>query len=498
MIVMGMMHTGNIYWTNQPQDSASQLKSPLSCRPTKSNAPHRACPLAMPSVDMHTSSRSLKSVHIPSPVSSASSQSTSLENTSHRVPVQVFEGHKRRVTCVCFYPDEGKLVSGSADRTLRIWDRETGAVKVLGGHTDWVREVDVSRDGKMVVSGSDDKTVRIWEEGSKDATHVLQGHNNSVYSVAFSPDSSRVVSGSSDDTMRVWLIGTGKPAFEPSKCHGHVNCVRYSPSGDKIASGAHSVQIWDAETGLGILLIKNSFVSSLAWTVDGTQVIGGGHRKVTIWNSYNGEHLYNWNAAHMYSNMTLITLSLSPAGTRLATCGHLEKTAFVSDVSSGKQVDALEHDRNIGGIIYSPSGQFIATACNDAKIRLWVAPTDNLAITLCASSFSSFLDRPAIPLTEPSRNDRMALDQFWDSPPSHQQTSPLPQRVFNKVKGMLTSLFARRPADVAQPVTPSSQLRLDHLTQLHIPQNPVRETIEQVEVAGGRDKTFLNVSCGRP
>jgi WD40 repeat protein len=55
-------------------------------------------------------------------------------------------------------------VSGSYDKTVRIWDASTGAeLNVLKGHTSWVNSVAISRDGMRIVSGSYDKTVRIWD-----------------------------------------------------------------------------------------------------------------------------------------------------------------------------------------------------------------------------------------------------------------------------------------------------------------------------------------------
>ncbi|KIJ07797.1 hypothetical protein PAXINDRAFT_89813, partial [Paxillus involutus ATCC 200175] len=315
---------------------------------------------------MHTSSLSVPSgiANVPPVILSTSSP----ESASHRVPEQVFEGHESQVKCVCFHPDEKKLVSGSDDGTLRIWDRTTGSVEVLSGHTDWVCDVDVSRDGELVVSGSDDTTVRMWNRELGETVHVFEGHENYVISVQFSADSRRVVSGSGDETARVWSVETGKLAFEPIKCHGRVYCVSYSPSGDRIASGADSVQIWNAETGSGLLSIRNSKVVSLAWTADGTYIIGGGRGKVTIWNSHNGQQLRTWQA---HNNVATIKLSLSPSGSHLATRGWNDKTAFVFDVSTGERVATLQHDEDVYGIVYSPSGQFIGTGCDDGRVYLW-------------------------------------------------------------------------------------------------------------------------------
>ncbi|KAF9220204.1 WD40 repeat-like protein [Gyrodon lividus] len=398
---------------------------------------------------------------------------------SHRMPVQVFEGHKHWVTCVCFYPDDNKIVSGSDDNTVRIWIRETGLVEVLSGHTRTVWEVDVSRDGKMVVSGSADTTVTIWNRESGETVHVFEGHQYTVYSVQFSTDSKRIASGSYDCTVRVWSVETGKLAFEPIKCHGNVWCVRFSPNGDRIASGANSVQIWDAETGKGpILEIRDSQVESLAWTLDGKHIIGGRQGNITIWNSRTGEQLRTWKAHSGW-----IRLKLSPTGTHLVTCDWDNKTAFLFDTSTGEQVAALQHDGNVSGIAYSRSGRFIAAACHD-KVYLTEAPSfeDQTKLPARAQSFSSFLDRPAIPpLAESSPHNGHGIHESLDSlsklpgTATHhaQQASPMHQRVLNKVGDIFTNLFARRPAIAAQ----NNDI------------GEVVQPVQSVQVAAGRDRT---------
>ncbi|KIJ12411.1 hypothetical protein PAXINDRAFT_171219, partial [Paxillus involutus ATCC 200175] len=308
-------------------------------------------------------------------VSPASVPSASSENASHQAPVQVFEGHENPVYCISFYPDESKLVSGSSDGTLCVWDRKMGAVQVLSGHTDRVCDVDVSWDGKMIVSGSMDKTVRIWDGESGETMRVFEGHEHWVRSVEFSRDSSRVVSGSDDGIVQVWSVETGELAFEPIKCCVDVYCVRYSPSGDRIASGGHSVHVWDAETGSGILSIRNSFkgITSLVWTADGTHLIGVGGRIVTIWSSRNGEQLRVWKAHDHISFIS--TLSLSPTSAHLVTSNWGENTAFVFDISTGEQVAVFNHDGSTSyGVAYSSSGSFIATGCKDTKVYVWAAP----------------------------------------------------------------------------------------------------------------------------
>ena len=102
-----------------------------------------------------------------------------------------------------------RIVSGSSDKTVRVWDASTGAeLNVLQGHTDWVHSVAFSMDGMRIVSGSEDKTVRMWDVLTGADLNVLKGHMRQVNSVAFSMDGMRIVSGSDDKTVRVWNVLT--------------------------------------------------------------------------------------------------------------------------------------------------------------------------------------------------------------------------------------------------------------------------------------------------
>ncbi|KAG1827447.1 WD40-repeat-containing domain protein [Suillus subaureus] len=75
----------------------------------------------------------------------------------------------------------------------------------LEGHTGWVNAVMISSDGNRIVSGSDDQTVRVWDmQTGKAVGAPFRGHTGPVRSVAISPDGKRIVSGSADKTIRVW------------------------------------------------------------------------------------------------------------------------------------------------------------------------------------------------------------------------------------------------------------------------------------------------------
>ena len=73
----------------------------------------------------------------------------------------------------------------------------------IAGHTGSIRAVAFSPDGTQVLTGSDDRTARVWDAASGKPIATLSGHPGHVWAVAFSPDGTRVLTGSDDDTARV-------------------------------------------------------------------------------------------------------------------------------------------------------------------------------------------------------------------------------------------------------------------------------------------------------
>jgi len=119
---------------------------------------------------------------------------------------QVLQGHTGAIQALAVQGT--RLVSGSWDRTIRVWAMGAGAAwaceRTLTGHTDWITCLATWRD--KIISGSADATVRIWDAatGALDAT--LTGHGGQVLGLAVGGD--RVFSASADGTIRSWAAGT--------------------------------------------------------------------------------------------------------------------------------------------------------------------------------------------------------------------------------------------------------------------------------------------------
>ena len=81
------------------------------------------------------------------------------------------------------------------------------------GHSGAIKSVSISLDGKYIVSGSHDKTIKIWDIKTAECLKTLEGHKYSVNSVAISPNGKYIVSGSSDSTIKIWNIKTGENIY---------------------------------------------------------------------------------------------------------------------------------------------------------------------------------------------------------------------------------------------------------------------------------------------
>ncbi len=125
---------------------------------------------------------------------------------------------RARSTSWLLLPD-GRLVSGSGDQTLRIWNLASGASRELEGHGHAISGLLIADGGQAVISASLDGTVRVWDlaaDGGAGLRHVLAGHEGAVLAIALSPDGKTLASGGADHTVQaVGLAGRPRAAEAP-------------------------------------------------------------------------------------------------------------------------------------------------------------------------------------------------------------------------------------------------------------------------------------------
>lgn len=241
----------------------------------------------------------LPSVSACSSPSQGGRQAAILEWIAVRNRINPSIGHTNSITSVAFSLDGRRVFSGSKDKTIRIWDVESGEVigLPLRGHAASVTCLAVSPEGKRLISASRDKKVRMWD--AETGAHIgLQpsGHDAPVTSIAFSPDGTRFVTGSEES--KILLCDASTLQIIGAPLYGHrdsVNSVAFSSDGNMIASGSsdRTVRMWDARTGqvMGSPLPHPSPVTSVYFSPDGKRVVSGSRDNLLrVWDVAKGYH----------------------------------------------------------------------------------------------------------------------------------------------------------------------------------------------------------------
>jgi WD40 repeat protein len=207
---------------------------------------------------------------------------------------------------VAFSPDRKQIVSGhNSSPFISIWDARTGApLTSFLGHSSPALSISFSPNGRWIASGSTDNKIRIHDvQHGGSLIHTMEAHADWVRAVAFSADSSRLASGGGDRIVRLWDPRTSKRLAEPFKGHSNdINSVAFSPDGKWLASGSSSpdstVRIWDLSRGLSSstgLASKcwaghTRSVTCVAFLPDGRYVLSGSwDGTVRIWDFQTGE-----------------------------------------------------------------------------------------------------------------------------------------------------------------------------------------------------------------
>jgi WD40 repeat protein len=332
---------------------------------------------------------------------------------------KILTGHAGWVRCIAFSPDGEVLASASSDRTLKLWDYETGdCLRTYTGHQSSVYSIAFSSAGDLIVSGSGDRTVKLWDCYSNTCIKTLYGQTNEVCSVAVSSDNQTIACVSLDQTLRLWDYHSGHCL---KSWYGHTDWalpVAFSPDGKTLASGSNdkTVRLWNWQTGecLNTLLGHNDFIYSVAFIANGEIVASGSTDLfIRLWKVDSGEcfqvlqghtdwvcaiafhptesllasasadctvRLWNIDTGQCVKTLIghtekLLGTAFSSDGKLLASCG-VDQSIKIWNVDSGNCIKTLQgHTSRIWGVAFSPNGQLLASCSTDQTIKLWKLKT---------------------------------------------------------------------------------------------------------------------------
>ncbi|OMH83530.1 Guanine nucleotide-binding protein subunit beta-like protein [Zancudomyces culisetae] len=280
------------------------------------------------------------------------------------------------------------LVSASRDKTLIVWnltrDETNYGVprRSLHGHNHFVQAIALSSDGQFALSASWDKTLRLWDLNTGTTTRRFVGHTSDVLSVSFSPDNRQIVSGSRDKTIKLWnTLGECKYDIVDEGHGDWVSNVVFSPNPSTpivVSAGWDKVvKVWDSNK---FKLVTNhyghtGYISSITISPDGSLCASGGKDGVTmLWDLNDGKHLYSLEAGDCIN-----ALCFSP--NRYWLCAATSKCIKVWDLESKSPVCELSPEFALAGkksltpecisLAWSADGSVLFSGYTDNAIRVW-------------------------------------------------------------------------------------------------------------------------------
>ncbi|GJJ69902.1 F-box and WD-40 domain protein 1/11 [Entomortierella parvispora] len=293
-------------------------------------------------------------------------------------------GHSEGIYCVQF--DDHKIVSGSRDNTIKIWDLDSGiCARTLSGHSASV--LCLHYEGNRIVSGSSDTNIMVWDMESGSVVKTLTGHSESVLSLRFENDT--VVSCSKDQTVRIWSISTGKMIRMLVGHVAAVNAVQFSPeiSSDPAssaeesnlraprfpdnvrivvsASGDKTIRVWSFDTGECLRTLYGHARGIACIQLEGNCVISGSSdRTIKVWDIAKNE------CVHTLTGHESLVRTLQFSKEKIIS-GSYDQSIKIWDRATGNKLADLEgrHSHRVFKLQFNDSK--IVSCSQDQKIIVW-------------------------------------------------------------------------------------------------------------------------------
>ncbi|KAG2337934.1 hypothetical protein BDR05DRAFT_969717 [Suillus weaverae] len=292
-------------------------------------------------------------------------------------PLRTFEGHEGGVNAVAVFPDKRRMVTGSKDKTLRLWDLETGVVlKKMEGHSSAVFALAVSRDGRIIASGDANGEIIAWHgETGESLIQPIKAHPQKILSLDFSSDGTVLATGSWDGTFKFWCTKTWRMQGKPIDTCGpsDVCCVRYSPSGELLAIATFgNIEIYNTRTRERLASFKGHTLHnlSLAWTLDGTRLLSGGSSidsTIREWDPSTRQlvgHPWQGHTNNIYA------IAIHPAGTLVASASR-DRHVRLWRLSDRRTIAIFQHSSPLHSVTFSEDGKHILSGGQDNMISEW-------------------------------------------------------------------------------------------------------------------------------
>ncbi|KAK4418639.1 protein pleiotropic regulator PRL2 [Sesamum alatum] len=293
---------------------------------------------------------------------------------------RVISGHLGWVRSVAVDPSNSWFCTGSADRTIKIWDLASGRLKLtLTGHIDQIRGLAVSSKHTYMFSAGDDKLVKCWDLEQNKVIRSYHGHLSGVYSLALHPTIDILLTGGRDSVCRVWDIRS-KMQIHALSGHDNTVCSIFTrPTDPQVITGSHdsTIKFWDLRYGktMATLTHHKKSVRAMAPHPKEDCFVSASAENIKKFKLPKGEFMHNM----LSQQKTIINSAAVNEEGVLATAGD-NGSLWFWDWKSGHnfqqaqtivQPGSLDSEAGIYSITYDLTGSRLITCEADKTIKMW-------------------------------------------------------------------------------------------------------------------------------
>ena len=297
------------------------------------------------------------------------------------IPKSTLKGHRQAITCLAFHPFYKRLVSGSEDASIIIWEcDEFSQDKSVRAHSNTVNHISFDNNGKFLGSCSSDLSIKIWNFENMTVYRTLNGHEHTVSYIEFTPDCNYLFSASRDKSIKYWEVNTGnckKTLFGHSEW---VRCVSVNFKGTLLGSSSddEDIIIWQIDSNfnqLNTLSGHSNKIESVIFLKNEKSII----------NVFSSDYVQNFNKNFTEDNKgdynkineeflkkQKLMKEINNINKEYLLSASRDKLIMLWDVIGGICIKTFSgHDNWVRNLCEHPSGKYFVSCSDDKSVRIW-------------------------------------------------------------------------------------------------------------------------------